>query len=260
MKNRLTEYLNQNNLTNSFQSAYTKFNSTETTLLTPHDYIIRAISQQQVTGLCLIDLSAALITIDHSILLQRLKSWFGINNTVLSWIQSYLSSRSFTVNINNIKSSPFQLLYGVPQGSVLRPLLFILYTTPLSHIISRSSVNHKLYADDTQLFLSFSPRNFPQNIQLLQNTISEISSWMASNFLSLNSSKLNFYSLVFLHSSLNLIILLYLFPQALPSNLLLLLEILVLSSTQISPFLITSHTSQKPALLTFVISDVFAIL
>ena len=170
VKNRLTEYLHLNNLTNSFQSAYTKFNSTETTLLTLHDHIIRAISQQQVTGLCLLDLSAAFDTFDHSILLQRLKSWFGINNTVLSWIQSYLSSRSFTVNINNIKSSPFQLLYGVPQGSVLGPLLFILYTTPLSHIISRSSVNHKLYADDTQLFLSFSPCNFQQNIQLLQNT------------------------------------------------------------------------------------------
>ena len=179
-------------VTNSFQSAYTKFNSTETTLLTLHDHIIRAISQQQVTGLCLLDLSAAFDTIDHSILLQRLKSWFGINNTVLSWIQSYLSSRSFTVNINNIKSSPFQLLYGVPQGSVLGPLLFILYTTPLSHIISQSSVDHKLYADDTQLFLSFSPCNFQQNIQLLQNTISEISSWMASNFLSLNSSKTEF--------------------------------------------------------------------
>ena len=195
VKNRLTEYLNQYNLTNSFQSAYNKFNSTETTLLThgrpwltPHDYIIRAISQQQVTDLCLLDLSATF----NTILLQCLKSWFGINNTVLSWIQSYLSSRSFTVNINNIKSSPFQLLYSVPQGSVLGSLLFIPYTTPLSHIISRSSVNHKLYADDTRLLLSFSPCNFPQNIQLLQNTISEISSWMAFNFLSLNSSKTEF--------------------------------------------------------------------
>ena len=84
------------------------------------------------------------------------------------------------------------LLYGVPQGSVLGPLLFILHTTPFSHIISQSSVDHKLYADDTQLFLSFSPCNFQQNIQLLQNTISEISSWMASKFLSLNSSTTEF--------------------------------------------------------------------
>ena len=177
---------------NSFQSAYTKFNSTETTLLAVRDHIIRAMSQQQVTGLCPLDLSAAFDTIDHTILLHRLKSWFGFTDTVLSWIQSYLSSRSFTVDINGIKSPPSKLLYGVPQGSVLGPLLFILYTTPLSSIISQSSVNHKLYADDTQLFLSFSADTFSENILLLQNTISNISSWMASNFLSLNPAKTEF--------------------------------------------------------------------
>ena len=192
VKNRLVDHLNENNLMNSFQSAYTKFNSTETTLLAVHDHIIRAMSQQQVTGLCLLDLSAAFDTIDHTILLHRLKSWFGLTDTVLSWIQSYLSSRSFTVDINGIKSPPSKLLYGVPQGSVLGPLLFILYTTPLSSIISQSSVNHKLYADDTQLFLSFSADTFSENILLLQNTISNISSWMASNFLSLNPAKTEF--------------------------------------------------------------------
>ena len=83
--------------------------------------------------------------------------------------------------------------------------------------------------------------------------------WLPTSFPS-TPLKLNFYSLVFLRSSLKLIILLYLCLQALPSNLLLLLEILVLSSTQISLSLITSHTSQKPASLTFVILDVFAIL
>ena len=165
----------------SFQSAYTKFNSTETTLLALHDHIIRAMSQQQATGLCLLDLSAAFDTIDHTIPLHRLKSWFGFTDTVLSWIQSYLSSCSFTVDINGIKSPPSKLLHGVPQGSVLGPLLFILYTTPLSLIISQSSVNHKLYADDTQLFLSFSADTFSEDILLLQNTITNISSWMASN-------------------------------------------------------------------------------
>ena len=192
VKNRLADHLNEHSLMNSFQSAYTKFNSTETTLLAVHDHVIRAMSQQQVTGLCLLDLSAAFDTIDHTILLHRLKSWFGFTDTVLSWIQSYLSSRSFTVDINGIKSPPSKLLYGVPQGSVLGPLLFILYTTPLSSIISQSSVNHKLYADDTQLFLSFSAITFSENILLLQNTISNISSWMASNFLSLNPAKTEF--------------------------------------------------------------------
>ena len=192
VKNRLTEYLTKNSLLNPFQSAYTKFQSTETTLLSLHYFIIRAMSKQQVTGLCLLDLSAAFDTIDHSILLHRLKSWFGINNTALSWIKSYLSSRSFTVDLNGTKSSSFQLLYGVPQGSVLGPLLFILHTTPLSTIFSRLSVNHKLYADGTQLYLSFNAENFTKNIELLQKTISEISSWMATNFLSLSPSKTEF--------------------------------------------------------------------
>ena len=192
VKNRLTNYLSENNLLNSFQSAYTKFHSTETTLLYVHDYIIKSIAQQQITGLCLLDLSAAFDTIDHTILLHRLSSWFGINGTALSWIKSYLSSRSFSININNTISSQTQLLYGVPQGSVLGPLLFILYTTPLSSIISQSPVNHKLYADDTQLFISFCAKEFDQNIKLLEQTISNISAWMASNFLSLNPTKTEF--------------------------------------------------------------------
>ena len=78
------------------------------------------------------------------------------------------------------------------KGSVLGPLLFILYTTPLSSIISQSSVNHKLYADDTHLFLSFSADAFSENILLLQNTISNISSWMTSNFYLSNPAKTEF--------------------------------------------------------------------
>ena len=150
------------------------------------------LSEPWVNSKSLVSLSAAFDTIDHTILLHRLKSWFGFTDTVLSWIQSYLSSRSFTVDINGIKSPPSKLLYDVPQGSVLGPLLFILYTTPLSSIISQSSVNHKLYADDTQLFLSFSADTFSENILLLQNTIPNISSWMASNFLSLNPAETEF--------------------------------------------------------------------
>ena len=97
-------------------------------------------SLQQVTCLTLLDLSAAFDTIDHSILLERLSSWFGITSNALSWIKSYWLNRSFSVNIEGCKSSAYQLLYGVPQGSVLGSLLFILYTTPLSKVISDSTL------------------------------------------------------------------------------------------------------------------------
>jgi len=85
---------------------------------------------------------------------QNVSSWrhvvgqrFDISSTDLSWIKSYLLNRSFNVNIENFKSSVFQLLHGVPQGSVIGPLLCIVYTTPLSTVISNSSANYQLYDD-----------------------------------------------------------------------------------------------------------------
>ena len=192
VKDRLTQHLSRNNLLNSFQSAYTKYHSTESTLLAVHDHIIKAMSQQKVTALCLLDLSAAFDTIDHSILLHRLSSWFGLSGKALSWLSSYLASRSFVVNINSSVSDQFPLTQGVPQGSVLGPLLFILYTTPLSSLISDSSCGHHLYADDTQLFISFAASDFSANIVHLQATIDLVSKWMSSNLLSLNQAKTEF--------------------------------------------------------------------
>jgi len=92
----------------------------------------KPLSHQQVTCLTLFDLSAAFDTIDHSIILKRLPSWFGIPSTALFWIKSYLLNRSFYVDIENSESLVFQLLYGVPQASVLGPLYSSSYTPPLS--------------------------------------------------------------------------------------------------------------------------------
>ena len=155
-----------------------------------HDHLIHAIARQELTCLCLLDLSGAFDTIDHQILLDRLKLWFGIDGIALSWFQSYLQSRTCSVFAKGIMSS--SSIFGIPQGSVLEPILFIMYTTPLSTLISTLYVNHHLYADDTRLFISFSPKNFVQTAQNLQNAFASVGQWMISNLLTLNPSKTEF--------------------------------------------------------------------
>ena len=121
-----------------------------------------------------------------------LSFWFGMQGTALNRVRSYLFSRCFRVKCNNNLSSLHTCLCVVPQGSVLGSLLFVMYTTPRSTVISSMSLNYHLYADDTQLFLSFHPSEFHSNITHLQNALQQISSWMTANLLTLNSSKTEF--------------------------------------------------------------------
>ena len=115
--------------------------------------------EDKISVLLLLDLSAAFDTIDHQILLSYLETVFGIRFTELQWFQSYLLDRKQFIVVNNSASSPSPLMFVVPQGSVLGPTLFVLYTTPLSDIIASHSVNHQLFADDTQLQKSTPPNN-----------------------------------------------------------------------------------------------------
>jgi Reverse transcriptase (RNA-dependent DNA polymerase) len=102
---RLADHLSNNNFLNSFQSAYIKHHYTKITLLSFHNHLNQAMSFQQVTCLTLLDLSAAVGTIDHSVLLERLSSWFGITYAAQSWIKSYQLNRSIYANVENTKSS-----------------------------------------------------------------------------------------------------------------------------------------------------------
>ena len=104
----------------------------------------KTLNSISISCLCLLDLSAAFDTVDHNILLTRLSSWFGIHGTALNWFRSYLSSRCFRVKCNSDFSSQHTCICGVRQGSVLGPLLFVMYTTPLSTLVSSFSLNHQV--------------------------------------------------------------------------------------------------------------------
>ena len=132
----------------------------------------------KAVALTLLDLSAAFHTIDHTILFNCLRDWFHVDGTVLMWIKSYLTNRRQKVKLGNSFSDTFSLPYGVPQGSVLGPLLFTLYTTPLSHIISSFNVTHHLYADDTQIYLALDSRNSDSSIAELTECLACFQKWM----------------------------------------------------------------------------------
>ncbi len=189
---QFVDHMIRNKLMDPLQSAYKKDHSTETALLKVQNDLLIDIDKGNVAVLVLLDLSAAFDTIDHDIILDRLNRNFGIQGTALKWFRSYLSDRQQTVIVGDEGSAPKELKYGVPQGSVLGPLLFTAYMTPLKDVIENHGLKYHCYADDTQLYISFSPNNERDEykaIDSLEVAINEIKQFMIANKLKLNDDK-----------------------------------------------------------------------
>lgn len=189
---RLQQHLEMYNLMEKHQSAYRIGHSTETALLKVTNDLLAQADKGNISALILLDLSAAFDTIDHSMLLSRMTEDLAIKGTALKWFQSYLSDRSQRVTVQDKTSSSQTLTRGVPQGSVLGPVLFTLYTKPLSKITMAHGVNQHQYADDNQLYLSFPVNKTTQSLDIMQKCCTDIKCWMTCNLLKLNDAKTEF--------------------------------------------------------------------
>ena len=137
----------------------------------------------------MLDFSSAFDTIDHSILVHRLHTDFGFTDTVLQWFSSYLTDRTHYVCLSNHCSAFTPVHSGVPQGSVLGPMLFTMYIKPLSAIIDSHSIIHHSFADDIQLQMSAPPDSISELLHSMQSCISDVKAWATANMLKLNDNK-----------------------------------------------------------------------
>ncbi len=185
--NQLSSFLSKHNLLDVNQSGFRRGHWTETALLSVTEALRISKADSKSSVLILLDLSAAFDSVNHQILLTTLSS-LGITGIPLHWFESYLNGWSFKVAWGGEVSTEHQLLTGVPQGSVLGPLLFSTYTTSLDPIIQSHGISYQCYADDTQFYLSFRPDD-PTVAARISGCLADISAWMKEHHLQLNLAK-----------------------------------------------------------------------
>ncbi len=184
---QLRDFLVANNILAKEQSGFRAKHSTCSTLLDVTDFLLNNMSNGLVTGAIFLDLKKAFDTVDHKILLSKLYR-LGIKGIEHKWFRNYLTSRCQSVSINGTLSDSLNIDIGVPQGSILGPLLFILYINDLTNVIDEKC-KVVLYADDTALFYAC---NDPCNMQhILNDQLSKVGLWLQRNKLTLNVKKTN---------------------------------------------------------------------
>ena len=141
VSNRISDHITTFSLSDPYQSEYKQYHGTETALLRVNNDILTSLDNGKITGLILLDLSAAFDTVDHSILISRLHDFLGVQDLALDWCKSYLSDRPQYVRVGTSTSQPTVLDYSVPQGSVLGPQWFTVYTYPVRDIIRTYNLN-----------------------------------------------------------------------------------------------------------------------
>lgn len=187
---QIKRHLTQNDLLDPLQSAYRAGHSTESAMLKIKTDIDIILDGGDAALLVLLDLSAAFDTIDHNILLERLEMNVRISGAALIWLKSYLENRWQRVVIHGSVSEPKKLNVGVPQGSVLGPLLFLIYVNPLRRVIDQYDLHRHSYADDIQLYTRLPTKaDASADIKKMSDCVAEIGDWMLRNRLKMNHEK-----------------------------------------------------------------------
>ena len=181
---QVSSYLNSHDLHKTCQSAYLSEHSTETALLKVVNDLFLSLNKGNIYVLALLDFSSSFDTIDHPIPVHRLHTEFVFTDAVLQWFSSYLTDRTHYVSLSNHCSAIAPVHSGVPQDSVLGPMLFAMYIKPFSAIIDSHYIIHHSFADDMQSKMSTPP----DEISELLHCISDVKAWATANMLKLNDN------------------------------------------------------------------------